>query len=712
MVILRKALLALTIFLGAFLVFGIQPMVGKTILPVFGGAASVWSICLAAFQIMLVGGYFYAHRLAHSKPKYILLHLMMLGAASVWTGFASLHLNVLTNWTNIITYPGVGALGVVCMLVGAPYILLSANSSLVQVMSGGEYRLYAISNAGSLCGLLVYPLGVEPYFTLTHQWIGFSVGIMIYVIMIAVLIVLSRFGELRLCNDKPSLETSETSSEVSTEGKSAWKEWLSLSAASCFLLNGVSAHLINDVTPLPLMWAVLLALYLVSYITAFTNRGAMFAKWLGMPVTVLSIVAAYYAGKETGESFAEQLSIGCALIFFGGWLIHGRIYRLRPNAERLTSYYLAIAVGGALGGMSASLLIPAAFPFVAEYPASLAILPAIALLDMSHPLKEKLGLAIDWRWCAAGCFALAVYGCARSMSAEGMVLERCRNFHGVSRVVLDRFKVSDGSSFQAHIFQNNATVHGYQLIDGTWKSRLPTTYYTDHTGGRAILVHPAYSTNKPMRVALAGMGIGVLASYCRKNDFYRFYEINSQVAELATNKVLFSFISGAPGEIEVIIDDARKALEREREQNEDKYDVLIVDVFSGDSIPAHMATKEAVQLYLDRLKPDGILAFHISNWHLNLSPFVKAAAKEFDLYYEDLQCIDDKYTFMAHWAYLSRQKFDFKIPGKHGIVKAEDVKTIPLMTDQLHSLLPYIGRQKEVPLIPAPPSKKGSGSLF
>lgn len=536
MAILRKALLALTIFFGAFLVFGIQPMVGKTLLPVFGGAASVWSICLAAFQIMLVGGYFYAHRLARSRSKYILLHLVILGAASVWTGFVSLHLNVLTNWTNIITYPGVGALGVVCMLVGAPYILLSANSSLVQIMSGGEYRLYAISNAGSLCGLLVYPLGVEPYFTLTNQWIGFSVGIMIYVIMIAVLIIVSRFGELRPCNDESSLETSETSSKVSHECKSDWKEWLSLSAASCFLLNGVSAHLTNDVTPLPLMWAILLALYLVSYIVAFTNRGALFAKWLGMPVAVLCVVAAYYAGKETGESFTEQLSIGCTLIFFGGWLIHGRVYRLRPEAKRLTSYYLAIAVGGAVGGMSASLLIPAIFPFVAEYPMAFAFLPAVALMDMARTLKEKLGLVLDWRWCAAGCLALAVYGGVRSMSAEGVVLERRRNFHGVSRVVLDRFKVSDGSCFLAHIFQNNATVHGYQLIDGAWKSRLPTTYYTDHTGGRAILVHPAYCTSKPMRVALLGMGIGVLASYCRKNDLYRFYEINPQVAELATNK--------------------------------------------------------------------------------------------------------------------------------------------------------------------------------
>ena len=191
---------------------------------------------------------------------------------------------------------------------------------------------------------------------------------------------------------------------------------------------------------------------------------------------------------------------------------------------------------------------------------------------------------------------------------------------------------------------------------------------------------------------------------------YRFYEINPQVAEIATDTNLFTFVSGAAGKVEIVIDDARRALERERDAGEEKYDVLIVDVFSGDSIPAHMATREAVALYLDRLKPDGILAFHMSNWHLNLSPFAKAAAKEFGLYLEDLQCINDRYTFIAHWAFLSRGKIAFAIPGKHGIIDPEDVKDVPLMTDEPHSLLPYLGQQKEVSLIPAP--KEERRSLF
>ena len=731
----RKALAALTIFTGSFLAFGVQPMVGNTLLPMFGGTAAVWAVCLAAFQLMLVAGYGYAHRVmgpGGARPSgrgKLGWHVAFLLLAAGWVAVAAVNRGAVIGWLGEGGMPALRALLAVLILAGVPYVLLSANASMVQVLAGGEYRLYAVSNAGSFAGLLAYPLAVEPMMSVTGQWLAFAAGIVVYAGMMWVLGQCGIGWKVgRVAAATEAVAAGERVDRVGgREGSSpaegfhgdrasrGIQNWLLLSAVSCFMLNGVSVHLTNDVTPLPLMWVALLALYLASYSVAFTERGARWARGLFAPVAALCVAGAYFAGLETGKSFLEQMSIGCALIFFGGWMVHGRLYRARPGAEGLTRYYLAIAVGGAVGGMLASLAMPMAFSFVAEYPAALGLLAYVAI-------SEGIEIAGLWR-CGTGashatlnyklliiCMGLAVYGGMRSISAEGVVLERRRNFYGTSRVVHDFFKVNDGGRFQANIFQNNSTVHGYQLAEGAWKSRIPTTYYTDHTGGRAIQAHPRYAAKKPMRVALAGMGIGVLAAYCREGDTYRFYEINPQVAELAADTNLFTFLSGAAGKVEIVIDDARRALAREREAGEEKYDVLVVDVFSGDSIPAHMATREAVSLYLDRLKPDGVLAFHISNWHLNLSPFVKAAAKEFGLHLEDLQCIDDRYTFMAHWAFLSRERIGFAIPGKHGIVRPEDVDDVPLMTDERHSLLPYLGQQKEVPLIPAP--KEERKSLF
>ena len=709
---------ALTIFTGSFLVFGVQPMVGNTLLPVFGGTAAIWTVCLAAFQLMLVGGYWWGHWMGRGldervkgfkiKRSILLIHLVMLLLAAGWVAFAAVNREAVVGWLGEGHAPALCALVAVLILAGAPYVLLSANANIVQMLAGGEYRLYSVSNAGSLCGLLAYPLVVEPTMSVTGQWLAFAVGIAVYAGMLG-------WGVLRLrsCDAEKVRNEGRKSDVAAATKETSIAAVATLSAVSCFMLNGISAHLTNDVTPIPLMWAVLLALYLASYIVAFTNRGARWARWLFVPVAALCAVGAFYAGIETGKSFIEQLAIGCGLMLLGGWMVHGRLYRMRPGAERLTGYYLAIALGGAAGGMAASLAMPVLFPFVAEYPAALGLLAYVALGEGAERLREggivKSSGGVNATWIiVASSAVIALYAGMRTISAEGTVLERRRNFYGTSRVVHDVFKVSDGSGFQVNIFQNNSTIHGYQLAEGGWKSRIPTSYHTDHTGGRAILAHPRHAAKKPMRVALAGMGIGVLASYCREGDLYRFYEINPQVVELATDTNLFTFVSGAAGKVEIVVDDARRALERERKAGEEKYDVLIVDVFSGDSIPAHMATREAVALYLDRLKPDGILAFHISNWHINLSPFAKAVAKEFGLYLEDLQCINDRYTFLSHWTFLSRERVAFAIPGKHGMIKPEDVKDVPLMTDERHSLLPYLGQQKEVDLIPAPKDERRS----
>jgi hypothetical protein len=265
-----------------------------------------------------------------------------------------------------------------------------------------------------------------------------------------------------------------------------------------------------------------------------------------------------------------------------------------------------------------------------------------------------------------------------------------RNFYGCGRISTKTYEVKGvvGQNFQANVFEHSGTVHGFQALG--FLREEPMLYFTRHAGGLSITQHPLYGTTNCMRVAVAGMGIGTLAAYGRDGDTYRFYEVNPQVARVATNKSLFTFISNCRADVNIVVDDARRALEEERTKNQPKWDVLIIDVYSGDAIPQHMSTKEAFQLYLDRLNPDGILSIHITNWHLNLSPMVKAAAKEFDLHLQGFGCWADKYSMGTYWTFLTRKPLDLYIEGKHGKVDYNRVKDMQLMTDERHSLLPYL----------------------
>jgi hypothetical protein len=223
-----------------------------------------------------------------------------------------------------------------------------------------------------------------------------------------------------------------------------------------------------------------------------------------------------------------------------------------------------------------------------------------------------------------------------------------------------------------------------------WRRQTPTLCFTPHAGGLSIETHPKRKSGEGMRVAVAGMGVATLAAYARTNDVYRFYEINPQVADLARNANLFWYVSGCKGKLDIVVDDARRALERERARGEEKWDVLIIDVFSGDAIPPHMSTREAVELYLERLAPGGTLSFHLTNWHLALSPMVKAVAREFNLHLQGFGCFADRWSHGSYWTFLTREPRDFYISGKHGKVDYGKIEDMELMTDERHSLLPYV----------------------
>lgn len=705
---------AVTIFLGAFLVFLVQPLVGNTLLPVFGGTATIWTCCLASFQTLLVVGYYYAHvtgsENGHTKSRWVRkLHPLLLITIGVvlWGAICKSEKSVLS----------------LLFSAGCCYVVLSANSTLVQVLAGGRYRLYAVSNAGSLCGLLAYPFLFEPYLTLPEQWRVFAAAVIAYGVLFWVLEL--RYGRAMKESHAPNaggLDGVECS-VTSIRGASSIA-YFALSFASCYLLNAVSTHLGSDITPLPMLWVAILGAYLVSYILAFNDSISRYVPWLGLLTLPLSAFAAYHFGLEGYSRFIPELIIGLLLTFFGGLLFHARLYRIRPGAGGLTRFYLIIAVGGAIGGAVCAFAMPMVSDIVAEYPIALAMIAAVIWCDF----RDGVAKLVNWERCrecyatttdkdlrkmidffrtmsAGPAFAFrgwrmaplvilvvfAVYGVLRGNLANGLVLKRYRNFYGTGYVSRSIVPLDNGGSYEVNEFRCNGTVHGFQQLRGEWKRQVGTVYYAEHAGGLPILKHPKRIKGQPLRVALCGMGIGTLATYGAPGDLFRFYEINPDVVAIAENTNLFSFVSGSSAKVEIVLDDARQALEKERVLNEDKFDVIIVDVFNGDSIPPHMATKEAFQLFLDRLAPNGILSFHLSNWHLDLMPLVKAAAKELELDYAAYICRPNIVSYMSKWAFFAKGRLpDLYDVEAHEKIDFNAVKDIPLMTDDFHSLVPYI----------------------
>ena len=683
-----------TIFLGAFILFLVQPLIGNTLLPMFGGTATVWNVCLATFQIMLVGGYFYAHIMGRRQLhwKYTLwLHCGMLLIASIWLFGAYLFRVSVPSMISSLPQ-ALAVFAAIVLLVAAPYVILSANSTLVQVLAQGDFSLYAVSNLGSLAGLWMYPLAFERFFTLSQQWMAFAALALAYAVLFPILVFATNKAKANAGNRLTKDSHGVSDADVRPS------RYFILSALSCFLLNAVSAHLGSDITPLPLLWVALLSLYLSSYILGFTERGIHIAPCAATILIPIALCAAWHMGLAEFKHFKAELVIASMILFLGGLVIHSRLYAICPGARHLTHYYLMIAIGGACGGSICSFAMPLISSTVVEYPIAVALVLAISLFvawdKFGGKLKATLPPTYDtsksYYWAAALVAIVGACGALRIGSVEGTVLKRYRNFYGSGSVSHRTILTSTGFSYEANEFRCNGTTHGLQATD-KWKSSMPTVYYAAHAGGLPMEKHYKAKAGKPMRVGLCGMGIGTLAAYARHGDFYRFYEFNPAVADLANDRTLFTFLSDCRGTVDVVVDDARKALERERRTKGPKYDVLVVDVFNGDAIPPHMATREAFQLYLNRLEEDGILAFHLSNWHIDLMPMMKAVAQEFALELEAYYCASTQYAFESTWAFLSRKALPAMYDERcHDKVDFALVPDIGLMTDERHSLLPYI----------------------
>jgi hypothetical protein len=680
------------VFTGSFLLFGIQPMLGGTLLPAFGGSAAVWTVCLASFQTLLFVGYLYAH-LISGKPLRTQrrMHLFLLGVAAIWTLAFVFFLPRLSDLIGVTSFPALKVIFCVLFIAGLPYVLLSAGSTLVQVWvsrtrSGshdGVYKLYAVSNLGSFAGLFAYPLLFEPFVSLRTQWLGFAVLLGAYTALLA-----------WRGPSAPSEPEKDASPEPVLPPSPAHRFlWFFLPASSVFLLNALTAHITLDIMPLPLLWAVLLALFLLSYVAGFSGMNSKWFAPLPFVAAGFAVLSPLMSKMFNNIGLVGDFVATMGLCFFGPLFLHHWLYQLRPKTHHLTLYYLGNAGGGAMGGLLASIAAPHLFKTVAEYPISLLIL-AVALLAYAAaglPHKKKLAAGVTMAAVAIILVDGLIFVWAPQQNTVRPTIYRDRGFFGTLRVSQLPAKIGQETGYIREFWHGN-TLHGIQTTLPSMR-RMPTCYFTPDAGGVAVLQHPKHKKGEPMRVAIAGVGIGVLFAYSNEGDFYRGYEISPEVIKLANDPALFSFLADSPAKNEIVFGDARKALEAERAAKEPRYDVIYIDAFTGDNLPRHLSTKEAFQLYFDRLAPGGILAVNISNRFMDLKPLIKAVGEAAGCSFFVMHQ-DEDYSNLrtgSDWAFFTRQVPEgFEFPASASFPDLRMVRGFNLPTDEKGSFISLI----------------------
>ncbi|MBQ7189338.1 MAG: fused MFS/spermidine synthase [Kiritimatiellae bacterium] len=691
-------IIPLTIFLGSFLLFLVQPLVGRTILPFFGGSAAVWGVCLAVYQTLLVGGYLYAHALArgNARPR-LKIHAGLLFAAALWLFlFTTFRQDALARCGNS-AFPWLEALGCVVALVGIPYVLLSAGSTLVQATANAilpqrdrsVYRLYAVSNAGSFLALLLYPFLLEPYLSLTVQWWAFGIAVLVYAVLVCHLAFLRPATDTAVPSLPNEIEAQPLCGDSATRLHPLWF-WLP--GLFSFQLNAVVTHLFIDVTPLPLVWVSMLAIFLLGYMVGFSKAGGFLPRVWNL-LALFAVLAAFSARREWGTgSFLPNAIAAGSVLFFGGSAMIRWLYETRPAPAFLSRFYLCTAIGGAAGGLLATFVSPLLFTQVWEYP--LALIAVAACCGHRLFFAGKRTLTVP-RPIPALLFGAAATACSVWMSHPSNAIELYskRNFYGSIRVTKTLEQIDRVPMFVSYMWDGQTT-HGIQIRHDAHRAD-PLAYYMPYSAGTALLSHEKYRSDKPMKVGMVGLGAGIMAVYGRKNDLYRFYELNPQVIDVAKNIQYFSFLHDAECLIDLVPGDARRMLTREQQEMSPRYDVLYIDAYSGDAIPYHLATKEAFQLYLDRLEPDGILAVHVSNWHINLLPLCKSVAKELGLYpYGIVTAADASSQLVSSsiWVFLSRTPRSYIAPEPKRVfpVRWDRVPVAVLPTDEKGSLMPFL----------------------
>lgn len=632
---------AATVFLSAFLLFLVQPVLAKQILPWFGGAAIVWTTCMVFFQLTLLLGYGYAHWLTSRVParRQAIVHGLLLAAS-----LAFLPLAPDASWKPAGgANPVAGILGLLFATVGLPYFLLSSTSPLVQAWFArarpGEspYRLFALSNLASMLALLGYPFLLEPWFTNRQQSTGWSAGYALFALACAALAWASR----ELAPMTVEGGHARENAQEPAPGAAAIAPWLALSAMGAVMLLAVSNHLTQNIPSIPLLWVVPLAIYLLTFILCFEGR-----RWyrpdlyLASLAWVVCVMEWFLIDKSLQFELAWQVAVFTAGLFIACMFCHGELARRRPGPRHLTLFYLVVSLGGVLGGALVGIVAPVTLPGYLELPIGIAVLAFLALA-----VNLRRAIAIPVLLVAVASVASgALFWQVRTFMADTVYVER--NYYGVVRVKETIGRAGDPDTAYRSLV-HGAILHGEQWLSPKYR-RSATTYYKTSSGiGRTLLAFEG----KPIKVAVIGLGAGSLAVYADADDTYRFYDIDPAVVKVA--RTWFTYLADSPGRMEVVLGDARLSLEREAPQG---YDVIAVDAFSGDSIPVHLITLEAVGEYLRHLKPGGVIAFHVSNRFLDLKPILLAIADKRELEYAYLHEPGDDGTTTSDWVILTRER--------------------------------------------------------
>ncbi len=679
---------AVTVFTGSFLLFLMQPVMGRTLLPFFGGSAAVWMICLASWQTLLLVGYAYAHFFNRLSSRNRPRHFVLLFISALLLFALSFFRADILRFIHVSSGGVVGVFLSILLFASFPYILLASGSTLVQAWIADKskgrdvYHLYAVSNAGSFCGLLCYPFLIEPFVPVGFQWYAMVLLLLAYCVLFRKL--------FSYCSreDQP-IEQFSSTDRKNVQG---WS-WFVLPALSCFLLNAIVAHMFIDITPMPLIWVVLVACFLLSYVVGFSRVGGVLpGVWFAL--ALISIIAAAVARRVVGSgSFAVNGASAMAVLFFCGTWLHRKLYENRPEPARLTRYYFVLTAGGAVGGILASVAAPLLFKSVFEYPLALWLcavtLVYIFLNGISFVKKHAYllnVLLIVW--------AVLVFGFIRISGRHtgSRVLYTERNFYGTLRITQTRENFGEKHTYPVNYLWNGQTTHGIQVRNSQMHS-LAKSYYGETGGGIAVKAHPRYKEGKPMTVGVVGLGAGTMACYGRPGDLYRFYEINPAVVKVATDRQYFSYLADSQAAVDLIDGDARNMLAVEQAAGDPLYDSLIIDAFSGDAVPYHLATEEAFRLYFSRLKPDGILAMHVSNWHINLLPLCKAVARELNVEpYGVVGVSENKLTTSSIWVFMTRKPMTWRYPMWNKVREVEwsRVRDMKLPEDDCGSLISLI----------------------
>jgi SAM-dependent methyltransferase len=624
-----------TIFLSSFLLFLVQPLIARLILPWFGGSAAVWATCMLFFQALLLAGYAYAHFLARlsSKRTEAIIHTVLLVAA-----VATLPIAPSDAWKPAGTDEPVSRILLLLgASVGLPYFLLAATSPLLQAWFArarpGEnpYRLFAVSNLASLIALIGYPFLVEPFF-------GGAQQVSIWSWLFAAFALLC--GGMAWLTPRRAMEARNEDGHPD-EG-SPYLLWLALSATGSVLLLAVTNHLTQNVAAVPLLWLVPLTLYLASFIITFEGKGWYQLEWLwAILLGLIGAMGWLLVDSDFDFDLVVQLAVFLPGLFVACLFCHGELYRLRPAPSRLTGFYLAVSAGGAIGGLLVAVVAPLAFRAYYELGIGLTVLATLVALRLAslNLVTRFASLAV-----LLGIAAAAAYDGFRY---QRDVLVATRSFYGVLRVK-EYGQVGDESHLRRLV--HGAIMHGEQYLHDRLRRELTTYYHEDSGIGAAIRSLPE---GRPARVGVIGLGTGTIAAYGRKGDVYRFYDIDSRVMSIAQTH--FTYLGDSAATVELALGDARLTLEREAPQN---FDVLAVDAFSSDAIPVHLITREALGTYLRHVKPDGIVAFHVSNRFLDLIPVVARLAKEHGVHAvlvrDDPDDEEDPRRSRSDWVLVSR----------------------------------------------------------